>query len=104
MYTGAMKDFNITGSCFEAQHYMIDISEKIAAIKPLVDKGLYFTINRARQYGKTTTINEPHILPSVCHKQANKAITREPLARGLAKTRRYGIIRTWNSIYRSNLT
>jgi hypothetical protein len=53
-----MKKFNITGPCFEAQHYMIDISDKIAAIKPLIDDGEYFTINRARQYGKTTTINE----------------------------------------------
>jgi hypothetical protein len=53
-----MKEFNITGPCFEARHYMVDISRKIAAIKALIDKGRYFTINRARQYGKTTTINE----------------------------------------------
>jgi hypothetical protein len=54
----AMKTFNITGLCIEAKHYMVDISDKIAAIKQLIDKGEYFTINRARQYGKTTTINE----------------------------------------------
>ena len=53
-----MKEFNITGPCFEARHYMVNISGKITAIKTLIDKGHYFTINRARQYGKTTTINE----------------------------------------------
>ena len=35
---------------------MVDISDKLAEIKKLVDDGKYFTINRARQYGKTTTI------------------------------------------------
>jgi hypothetical protein len=53
-----MKKFNVTGFCVEARHYMVDISEKITAIKALIDDGAYFTINRARQYGKTTTINE----------------------------------------------
>ncbi len=38
------------------RHYMVDNSEKIKKIKYMVDDGLYFTINRARQYGKTTTI------------------------------------------------
>jgi hypothetical protein len=36
---------------------MADISQKLTQIKALVDDGSYFTINRARQYGKTTTIN-----------------------------------------------
>jgi hypothetical protein len=36
---------------------MVDISEKIAQIRRMVDRGLYFTINRARQYGKTTTLS-----------------------------------------------
>jgi hypothetical protein len=36
---------------------MVDISEKIAQIRKMVDRGLYFTINRARQYGKTTTLS-----------------------------------------------
>lgn len=37
---------------------MVDISEKIEQItNELVDKGKYFTLNRARQYGKTTTLN-----------------------------------------------
>lgn len=50
------KRFNITGCCYPDRHYMVDISEKLAEIKSLVDAGEYFVINRARQYGKTTTL------------------------------------------------
>lgn len=35
---------------------MVDISERLKEIKALVDEGKYFCINRARQYGKTTTL------------------------------------------------
>ena len=48
--------FNITADCKPAFHYMVDISERIQQIKKMVDAGQYFTINRARQYGKTTTL------------------------------------------------
>ena len=51
-----MKEFNVTGLCVPHMHYMADMSAKIAQIKSLVKKGRYFTINRARQYGKTTTL------------------------------------------------
>jgi hypothetical protein len=34
---------------------MVDISGKLDQIVEMIDKGKYFTINRARQYGKTTT-------------------------------------------------
>ena len=53
-----MRKFNVTGLCTPEEDYMVDISEKISQIKKLVDNRSYFTINRARQYGKTTTINE----------------------------------------------
>jgi len=53
-----MKIFNVTGICLPENHYMVDIGGKIAEIKKLVDNGSYFTINRARQYGKTTTLYE----------------------------------------------
>ena len=33
---------------------MVDISDKLQQIKAMVDSGAYFTINKARQYGKTT--------------------------------------------------
>lgn len=50
------RSFNITGSCFSDEHYMVDISDRLAAIKKLVDSRKYFAINRGRQYGKTTTL------------------------------------------------
>ena len=53
-----MKTFNTTAICIPSKHYMVDISERVAQIKKMVDAGKYFTINRARQYGKTTTLNE----------------------------------------------
>ena len=53
-----MRKFNVTGLCTPEEDYMVDISGKIAQIKQLIDKRSYFTINRARQYGKTTTLNE----------------------------------------------
>ena len=51
-----MKKFNTTAVCIPSKHYMVDLSERVAQIKEMVDAGEYFTINRARQYGKTTTI------------------------------------------------
>ncbi len=50
------KKFNVTAVCMPDKHYMVDIEERLRQIKGLVDEGLYFTINRARQYGKTTTL------------------------------------------------
>lgn len=51
------KVFNVTGPCIPALHYMVDTSKKIDEIvTEYVDAGEYFTINRARQYGKTTTL------------------------------------------------
>ena len=35
---------------------MVDLTERLGKIKKLVDRGEYFVINRARQYGKTTTL------------------------------------------------
>ena len=52
-----MKKFNTTAVCIPSKHYMVDISERVRDIEKLVDDGRYFTINRARQYGKTTTLS-----------------------------------------------
>ena len=52
-----MKEFNTTAVCIPSKHYMVDISDKVREIRKMVDAGKYFTINRARQYGKTTTLN-----------------------------------------------
>ena len=51
-----MRKFNVTGVCVPKMHYMVDISPKIEKIFSMVEDGFYFTINRGRQYGKTTTI------------------------------------------------
>ena len=51
-----MRTFNVTGLCTPEKHYMVDISGKLTQIRAMVDRGDYFTINRARQYGKTTTL------------------------------------------------
>ncbi|MCD7956159.1 MAG: ATP-binding protein [Lachnospiraceae bacterium] len=50
------KKFNTTGACIPAKHYMVDLTPLLEAIKEMIDEGDYFTINRARQYGKTTTL------------------------------------------------
>jgi len=50
-----MRRFNVTGLCIASKHYMVDISGKLEQIGEMIDNGDYFTINRARQYGKTTT-------------------------------------------------
>lgn len=51
------KTFNVNGICYPNEHYMVNIDSKLAQIKQLVDEKKYFVINRARQYGKTTTLN-----------------------------------------------
>lgn len=48
--------FNVNADCQPDLHYMVDITERLGKIKAMVDAGQYFTINRARQYGKTTTL------------------------------------------------
>lgn len=57
---GANKDmpkvFNVTADCKPDLHYMVNLDTRLAEIKELVDAGKYFTINRARQYGKTTIL------------------------------------------------
>ena len=52
-----MREFNVTGICVPRKHYMVDITNKLEQIKTLVVKEKYFTINRGRQYGKTTTLS-----------------------------------------------
>ena len=49
--------FNVSAACKPELHYMVNMDEQLKQIKAMVDQGLYFTINRARQYGKTTTLH-----------------------------------------------
>ena len=48
--------FNIYGDCKPEMHYMVDIRDRLQQMKDMVDQGMYFIVNRARQYGKTTTL------------------------------------------------
>ena len=50
------KKFNTDGYCDPKIHYMVDLFSRLAEIKSMVDDGKYFTINKARQYGKTTLL------------------------------------------------
>lgn len=50
------RTFNTEGQCDPQLHYMVNLEPRLAQIKRLVDGEKYFVINRARQYGKTTTL------------------------------------------------
>jgi hypothetical protein len=50
------KEFNITGTCLPARHYMADVSAKMKEVISMIEKEKYFIINRPRQYGKTTAL------------------------------------------------
>ena len=52
-----MKRFNTTAICIPGKHYMVDIQTRLKQIKAMIDRRDYFTINRSRQFGKTTTIH-----------------------------------------------
>jgi hypothetical protein len=52
------KEFNITGKCIPNLHYMADVSGKFGEILDMINRGRYFIINRPRQYGKTTALNQ----------------------------------------------
>ena len=51
------KKFNITGICNPSVHYIMDNRAKLDKVMEMVESGDYFTINRPRQYGKTTTLH-----------------------------------------------
>ena len=50
------KIFNVTAVFRPEQDYMVNIDGYLRAAKEMVDNGMYFIINKARQYGKTTTL------------------------------------------------
>ncbi len=51
------RSFNTTGICEPEKHYMVNLEQRLTQVKCLVDDGKYFTINRARQFGKTTMLH-----------------------------------------------
>ena len=50
------RKFNVNGDCKPGLHYMVNMDTRLREIRKMVDNGDYFTINRARQYGKTTML------------------------------------------------
>ena len=50
------KVFNTEGYCDPELHYMVDLTSRLEQIREMVDKEKYFTVNKGRQYGKTTTL------------------------------------------------
>ncbi len=60
-----MREFNTTGICYPQLHYMVNFTKRIDDIEEYVVKGKYITINRGRQYGKTTTLY--HLAKRLCN-------------------------------------
>jgi hypothetical protein len=82
------KRFNTTGSCNPAMHYMVDTSKKLAQIEEYIDDGLYFTINRARQFGKTTTLKALFRNLLRLYVMSGKTICQNSGAKSLTKMRK----------------
>ena len=57
---GLAKEFNTTAVCIPELHYMVNLHSRLEEIQKMVSSGKYFTINRARQYGKTTLLRALH--------------------------------------------
>ncbi|MCR5455636.1 MAG: AAA family ATPase [Bacteroidales bacterium] len=51
------KKFNTSVTCDPKRHYMVDVTAKMKVFEGLIDDKKYFTINRARQFGKTSALN-----------------------------------------------
>ena len=51
------KKFNTSVTCDPKKHYMVDTTAKMKVFEKLIDEGSYFTITRARQFGKSTSLN-----------------------------------------------
>lgn len=87
------KVFNITGLCRPDIHYMVNLNQRLAETKQLVDNGEYFVINRARQFGKTTTLKalsqflrEKYIVISLSFQRMSSANFRNEYAFSAAFT------------------
>lgn len=51
------KEFNTAVTCNPKRHYMVDTTNKMKVFESLIDNQKYFTISRARQFGKSTSLN-----------------------------------------------
>ena len=50
------KIFNVNGACVPRFHYMVDLHSRLEEIGKMIAAGQYFTINKARQFRKTTIL------------------------------------------------
>ena len=50
------KEFNTAVTCNPKRHYMVDTTNKMKVFESLIDNQKYFTISRARQFGKSTSL------------------------------------------------
>ena len=50
------KKFNTSVTCDPKKHYMVDTTAKMKVFERLINNGNYFTITRARQFGKTSSL------------------------------------------------
>ena len=50
------KEFNTEVTCDPRLHYMVDTTNKMKVFERLIERKKYFTINRARQFGKSTSL------------------------------------------------
>ena len=51
------KIFNTSVTCNPNEHYMVDTTQKMKVFERLINNRNYFTINYARQFGKSTSLN-----------------------------------------------
>ena len=87
LWGNGMKTFNTTGICNPDKNYMVKLDSRVALISEMVDDGKYFVINRARQYGKSTTlsalfrsIKDKYVVISIDFQGiGNKAFSQEEL-------------------------
>ncbi|MCD7954762.1 MAG: AAA-like domain-containing protein [Lachnospiraceae bacterium] len=87
-----MKFFNTEGSCIPEENYMVDLTSRVKKIEQeVIARGKYFTISRARQYGKTTflyllerTLSEKYIVLSISFESSEEYfVSQAHLAKGL---------------------
>lgn len=50
------KKFNTSVTCDPKRHYMVDVTAKMKVFESLIDDKCYFTITRARQFGKSSAL------------------------------------------------
>ena len=86
------KVFNINADCKPGLHYMVDVSGRLKQIKSMVDAGDYFTINRARQYGKTTVPQLGHMIEALLFQGKKIAYNPDDEVTGMALM--FGFVKT----------